>query len=419
MALNSRKVDNPFFITTDIPDKYFCDRTTETNNIVSKLINGNNVVLAAERRIGKSSLIHHILTRKEIARAYNTLYVDIYNTFSPEDFINAFKSAMSKARFAKKEMQEFDEITKEYSGKIGLSISPVVAEGAMRVEKKRKHEVTIDGIFDFLSHTSKPNIIVFDEFQQIEEYEEKITKLLRSKIQGQNNTHYIFSGSAVHLLASMFTEYNQPFYGSSSLVGLKKISEDVYTDFCRRMFAMYGKAIDPEAVSFTYALLLGNTLNMQQLMNALFILTEKGEPADVDALKSAVEKILDERDEGYKSLLYTLGGDKERKLALCLAIEGIATEITSSAMLHKYGLGSASTVQNACRNLSSGERKIAVKLGKGTYTLADKFFELWLARKMDLLNVKYETAPELMEKSKTISNQIIGTLKESVRYYHQ
>lgn len=389
MALKARKVGNPFFITTDIPDKYFCDRKAETESIIDKLISGNNIVLAAERRIGKSSLLHHVLRQKVVKSSYNTLYVDIYNTQSPEDFINAMKTALGKAPFAKREMREFDEITKEYTGRIGLNLSPLSAEGAMRVEKKKKDDATIDRIFDFLERTSKSNIVVFDEFQQIEEYEEKITSLLRSKIQGMNNSRFIYSGSSVHMLASMFTEYNQPFYGSSLLMSLKRIPEDTYSAFCVQMFKMYGKGIAPEAASFAYLLMMGNTLNIQQLMNSLFMLVGKGECADVNSVKEALNSILDERDEVYKTLLYSLGGEKERRLVVCFAIEGIATEVTSAAMLHKYNLGTASSVQNACRNITSGNNKIAMKLDKGSYTLTDKFFELWLCRRLGVLDQKY------------------------------
>ncbi len=415
MGKYSNRVENPFFITTEIPDKYFCDRNADTENIISKLLSGNNVVLVATRRIGKSSLLHHILGQKAIKRSYNTLYVDIYNTNSPEDFINAFKSALNKARFAKKEMTEFEAITKEYSGKLGLSISPLSAEGTMRVEKKKKQEVTIDRIFDFLEHTSKPNIVVFDEFQQIEEYEEKITRLLRSKIQGMNNTRFIYSGSSVDMLSSMFTEYNQPFYGSSSLIGLKKIPEEVYSDFCRRMFKLYGKDISPDAISFIYTLMLGNTLNTQQLANTVFTMTRKHECADISIVKAAMDRILDERAEAYKSLLYTIGGEKERRVVVCLAAEGIATEITSSVMLQKYNLGTASTVQNACRNLSSGKQKVIIKLAKGAYTLSDKYFELWLARVMNILDMKYTVAPDLMQKDKELSSQLLSAIAPKSR----
>ena len=78
----ARKPLNPFFIGTDIPDKYFCDRKNETAEIIRYIKNGNNVVLKAPRRVGKSSLIKHVLAQDEIAKHYNTLYVDVFGTLS-------------------------------------------------------------------------------------------------------------------------------------------------------------------------------------------------------------------------------------------------------------------------------------------------------------------------------------------------
>ena len=63
---------NPFVMNPDIPDIYFCDRETETAWLISTIINGNNAVLTAERRMGKSSLLKHVLRQKEITNDYNT-----------------------------------------------------------------------------------------------------------------------------------------------------------------------------------------------------------------------------------------------------------------------------------------------------------------------------------------------------------
>ncbi|MBO4434111.1 MAG: hypothetical protein J5769_01490 [Bacteroidales bacterium] len=60
MAKTINKVANPFFTTIMIPDEYFCDRDAETAKMLGYLQNGNNIVLKAQRRIGKSSLILHL-----------------------------------------------------------------------------------------------------------------------------------------------------------------------------------------------------------------------------------------------------------------------------------------------------------------------------------------------------------------------
>ena len=77
---------NPFYTGIQIPDEFFCDREKETEELISLINNGNNVVLKAKRRIGKSSLIFHIFNNEGIINRYNTLYVDIFGTKSLADF---------------------------------------------------------------------------------------------------------------------------------------------------------------------------------------------------------------------------------------------------------------------------------------------------------------------------------------------
>ena len=49
-----KALENPFVIKGTIPDAYFCDREQETEQLVRWITNGNNVVLVAPRRIGKT-----------------------------------------------------------------------------------------------------------------------------------------------------------------------------------------------------------------------------------------------------------------------------------------------------------------------------------------------------------------------------
>ena len=60
------KVINPFIVLGTIPDPYFCDREKETERLVRYLTNGQNVVLHAPRRIGKSKLIEHCFEQPAI-----------------------------------------------------------------------------------------------------------------------------------------------------------------------------------------------------------------------------------------------------------------------------------------------------------------------------------------------------------------
>lgn len=400
MAKESPRVQNPFFIKPIIPNQYFCDREEETKSIVSKLLNGKNVVLTAERRIGKSSLLRHILDQPQITRNYNTLYVDLFGTKSPAEFIGEVKlSFQSKqnSTFPAKFAGGIDEITKEYTGKGGLDLKVFSLEASARKTEIIRNEDTLESIFRKLATTSKRNIIVFDEFQKIEQYRENITEALRAKIQMLENTQFIFSGSSVHLLPSMFLRQNQPFYNSSDLVGLKRIPEDTYQDFCKRMFNLYDKDIENEATSFAYRLLRANLLNLQQLLNETFLLTQKGETASEDTVKNALLHCLDERNEIYENLC-SRNKDNIQRLINCIAIEGVASSLTSTEIMRRYNLGASSTIDRHLKELSSEDNGMLTPVGKDGFSLGDRFLELWIVQKFELLDKRIEGAGDVYEK---------------------
>lgn len=75
-------VRNPFILTPYVPEAYFCDRTEETSQLCKHILNGRNVALFANRRLGKTGLIRHCFEQKEILDNFNTFLVDIYSAGS-------------------------------------------------------------------------------------------------------------------------------------------------------------------------------------------------------------------------------------------------------------------------------------------------------------------------------------------------
>ena len=354
---------NPFSFGIDIPDEYFCDRESETKDIIKLIDNGFNIILKSPRRIGKSSLVKHVLNQKEVKDRYNTLFVDIYGT---------------------RDMAEFDkELQRAFleSFRVGLGAP-------------QDPSIPMSEVFKYLEGTTRPNIVVFDEFQTIEEYPEKAAAIIRSKVQGMNNTRFIFAGSAQHMLNRMFEYPNQPFYRSSSSIDLDIISMDAYTAFCKGLFEEYGKGIEEDAIKTIYYLFIGKTYDMQEVMRYAFANTDEGETVSTALVLSAVEQILTRRDIEFREIMRRLVKKKERNTVLCIADMGIATGLTSTAVLKKYDLDNASTVQNALRNITKDDFNLVTILGKGIYVLQDRFFELWLAKRNASFTAKVEEAEE-------------------------
>ena len=84
---------NPFSYGTIVKGPYFYDRTPECERIVSTLAGGNNLVLFAPRRFGKTSLVFRAIEELEKI-CYICLYFDFMPVYSRESFIEAYSKTI-------------------------------------------------------------------------------------------------------------------------------------------------------------------------------------------------------------------------------------------------------------------------------------------------------------------------------------
>jgi AAA+ ATPase superfamily predicted ATPase len=80
-------IDNPFITYGYESAAFFCDRKTETRELVTMLTNGNHVALISPRRMGKTGLIRHSFAQKEVRDQYYTFLIDIYATKNLQDMV--------------------------------------------------------------------------------------------------------------------------------------------------------------------------------------------------------------------------------------------------------------------------------------------------------------------------------------------
>ena len=87
-------MENPFIITGHIKPEYFCDREKEAERIITKITNGENIVLMAARRMGKSKLIDFCMESPAISEHFTTISIDILRTSSINEFAFEFGKAV-------------------------------------------------------------------------------------------------------------------------------------------------------------------------------------------------------------------------------------------------------------------------------------------------------------------------------------
>lgn len=373
--------DNPFWLTTDIPDRYFCDREKETEDIIRFLRNRNNVVLKADRRVGKTSLLHHIAGQKEIRDNFNVYFIDIWATKNSTDLIKSMAETIGEKAITKREQSLISQIVNalnftfwqdNISGAVKTSVN---LNGRIGYSA----EATLKQIFDYLESTTKPNIVFFDEFQQIKKYEDgDATALLRSKIQHCNNSVFVYSGSESHMLELMFNSASEPFFRSSSDKVLHKIPVETYTAFAVKMFNMKGKSIEAIAVDKLYSYTYGYTSSLNKYLNRAFSFTGPGERCSLEVISRAIEQNLLETDIENKLRRYNTSD-----IAVLTAIASThgASHLLSEASISGFNLGTTSKVQTSLKKLLKDGLVIRLESNDSEYCLSDSDVEAWIRLK--------------------------------------
>ena len=372
-------VNNPFVVGKYISEEYFCDRVKETQQLLDHMKNGLNTVLYSPRRMGKTGLIRHLFSQREVQEKFYCVFFDAF----PTNSLSEFTLWLSKATFAQLGSKK-DSLWKSFisaikSLQLNFSIdgsgSPTLSLSLGEIKSPQQ---TINEVFSFLDTLDKPVILAMDEFQQVAKFPEKnVEALLRSACQEVRNVTVIFSGSEHHLLNEIFMDVNRPFYQSAVYLSLGAIEKNEYTRFAQEKFKQSGKSIEQSLVETVYDKYAGTTWFVQFTMNNLYSMTPNGSACLEDMLPKALSNIIGFNEESYYQILSSLTV-KERAFLFAVLKEGTVKSIYSSSFIQRHFLGTASAVQRSCTVLM--EKGILVKEVKGC-RIVDYFFAEWLKRR--------------------------------------
>jgi len=368
---------NPFLLKGYISAEYFCDRKKETADLIRLITNDNNVVLVSPRRMGKTGLIEHCFSQKEISKKYYTFFVDIYATRNLQEFVYKLgKEIFERLKpRGKKFVENFFSVISSLRPAFKLDEltgSPIFDIGISEI---RSAEITLEEIFKYLNTSDKPCIVAIDEFQQIAKYPEKnIEAVLRTHVQKTTKTTFIFSGSQRHILHNMFFSASRPFYQSAVLQSLDAIDKNEYVDFADKHFRRAGKKVDISFIERSYDLFEGHTFYVQAIMNQLFSELDENEDCTEKIFTEAVRNRIFSYETLFSEILNLLP-ERQKEVLYAVAKEGKAQNITSGAFLKKHALHSAASTQTSARQLL--EKEFFTRNGN-IYSVYDRFFGLWL-----------------------------------------
>lgn len=367
---------NPFLISGYISPEYFCDRENETMEITEAVTNRRHLTLFSPRRYGKTALIKHVFHLGEKKKLFVPVYTDIMATTNIAEFVENFGKAILSAHarntpVLKKMMKSLASIRPKFTVD-ALTGEPAVT---LNVNSEKEAVDSMEAIFNYLRNQKSDFVISIDEFQQVSYYPEKnIEALLRSYVQLVENVSIIFSGSRKHILTQMFSLPERPFYNSTQIMEIERISRVKYSPFIEERFSGAGRTISPQALEMIFEITSLRTFYVQYLCNRLYSSFKR---VDTDNVKDILFKIINENEPVYAGYLNLLTFQQFRVLRAISQNNGIDAP-TSKEFISRYSLGAASSASQSVKSL---EDKEFISFYDGKYRLNDVFFMQWLIHK--------------------------------------
>jgi AAA+ ATPase superfamily predicted ATPase len=368
---------NPFSYGTIVKGDNFYDRKEECTRIVNTLSGGNNLVLYAPRRFGKTSLVFKAIEQLE-AKGFICIYFDFMPVFSPESFVRLYaKSLSAKQSNLKKFAQTFASVIK--------TIRPVLSFGAdgktafsIDFAGSSIDETIISQLLDMpekLTGTNKRVIVFFDEFQEVEKLDNiHFEGLLRSKIQQHQSVNYLFLGSKTHLLKELFNNKKRAFYNAASQMTIGPLPEKETIDYLQQRFAGSAILISVEMAKYIISAAANIPHYIQMMAAEIWQYMVNSHREITKEIVDDCAKRLSALKSDYYMELFDRQSQSKKQLLQALITNG--KNPFSTAYIKEHRLPGAATLQRAVNGLITDG--IVEKIND-EYFIADPFFKLFLA----------------------------------------
>jgi len=371
---------NPFRFGALALDESFADREEERAELVSDVRNGQDVVVFAPRRCGKSSLVWsamQTLGREGILVAH----VDLMTTPTKERLAAALARSIYEQiaspleRIKEKALAPFR----------GLQVQPTVTidpeDGSLAFSfALGRGEADLDATLERLLQLpaelggagKRRTALVLDEFQEIVELDPGLPRVLRSVFQQQPEVAHVYLGSKRHVMEEIFSNANEPFWRSAKSMELGMIDAAAFAPFVAERFRASGKDADEEAIERLLGVTGGHPYATQELAYFLWEQVAAGERASIAHLHDALAAVL-RSEHAHFTLLWEDASPVQR-----LVLEALAGEPGrpfTSAYRTRNNLPAVTNVQKALRAL---EKREIVTGSSGAYRITEPFLAEWL-----------------------------------------
>jgi AAA+ ATPase superfamily predicted ATPase len=368
-----------------VPASDLVGRETYMRRLGERLGDGNHVLVAGPRRIGKTSIILEVLRRLR-RRGALTAYVDCLGATDirglGERLIDAVLENVSGV-----------ERSFEQAKAVAAGMRPTVKvryehiELALQLARETNAQRFFEGALDLpralAAKTGKRVVVAFDEFQAAGRLGPRVFDVMRTRFQAQKGVAYAFLGSEEGILEQLFSEKGRAFYRFAVPIDLAEagghrfgIAPDDWLTYLREKFAEKKIAIDDTSVDRLLDATGGHPQDTMQVCAALYYLMRDATARQVssDFLEVAYEQAMRELERPFALHWTELGSHKY--------LQQVAKRIAHKAVLYAADPeGGAVPRPEVLRALAAlQERGLVVRLGRGRYDFVEPMFGEYVRR---------------------------------------
>ena len=375
---------NPFTFGDLALDEAFTDREQEIRELTSDMRNGQNVLVYAPRRYGKSSLVLRA-AQEAMRRKVLVGYCDLMRTPTKE----RFAAALAKTIYADLSSplgQAFERAAELFRG---LRVTPTIevdpSDGSLRFTfqtGRRRTDIddTIERLLELIGEVAADRkrrvAIVFDEFQEVLALDRRFPNLMRAVFQGQPEVSHVYLGSKRHLLERIFSDRNEPFWRSAKQLELGPIAPEKFGPFLRERFGASGKWIDDEPLERLLEVTDGHPYATQELAYFTWELVRSGGRATTADVDEALTRVL-RSESNHFAQIWDDAPQPQRLLLLALAAEP-TRGVYSADYNSRHELPPTPTLQAALTGLR--RKELAGRNADGEHCIVEPFLAEWLLR---------------------------------------
>lgn len=365
-----------------VSEKDIVDREDFLVSLETRLLEGQSIMLAGPRRIGKTSLALEVLRRLK-AKSCHIAFVDLFRYNTKREFSLAIIDACLENRSGiSKTTAALKEGLKKIAG--GARLTAKVQDLELEIGLPGEGE-SDDELFNYAlrfpeilaKKDKKQIVVVFDEFQEIIRIAgEDALKVMRSYFQMHERVSYLFLGSKEGMMNTIFGDKRQAFYRFATMLPLPPITREAWNEYLSSKFAEKRIVVKGNSISEIIDLSGGHPQDTMLLCSEVYYaLIEAGE----------VRLTLDFVRIGYNRAILTLSPVFDElldELGKISYVRQTLIDIAKGLRIYSGRNVNPNEIKRAVDTLLS--KAIIEKTSRGSYNFVEPMLKSYLINKIDV-----------------------------------